>query len=104
SPKEWERKLVMRPEDRKSVIVTGAFVSLLLLVTAISLFLISKENKLFSMKATINTKVANAQGLRTGAAVHFKGIKIGSVSAIEIESLKEIVIRLQVEQDYLQWI
>lgn len=94
----------MRPEDKRNVVLTGAFVTILLFVTAISLFLISKENKLFSSKAIISTKVANAQSLRVGAAVHFKGIKIGSVSSIEIASLNDIIIYLQVETDFLRWI
>lgn len=94
----------MRPEDKKSVLLTGLFVSMLLLVTAISLFLISKENKLFSSKAIITTQVTNAQSLRVGAAVHFKGIKIGSVSSIDIASVKDIVISLNVEQEFLRWI
>ncbi|MBH48635.1 MAG: hypothetical protein CME71_10745 [Halobacteriovorax sp.] len=94
----------MRPEDKKSVIITGTFVVLLLLVTAVSLFLISKENKLFSIKATLSTTVSNAQSVREGAAVHFKGIKIGSVSAIDILSVDKIKISLQVEDNYLKWI
>lgn len=94
----------MRPEDKKSVVITGTFVVILLLVTAISLFFISKENKLFSSKARITTKVANAQGVREGAAVHFKGIKIGSVYSIDIMSVEFIKISLEVENDYLKWI
>tara|TARA_R110000868_G_scaffold287961_3_gene548313 strand:+ start:838 stop:1635 length:798 start_codon:yes stop_codon:yes gene_type:complete len=94
----------MRPEDKKSVIITGTFVVLLLVVTSISLFLISKENKLFSEKATLSTVVSNAQSVREGAAVHFKGIKIGSISAIDILSVDSIRISLQVEDTYLKWI
>ncbi len=94
----------MRPEDKKSIILTGAFVIFLTLVTAVSLFLISKENKLFSQKSEIMTYVSNAQSIRTGSAVHFKGIKIGSISSIDIQSLDKIKITLQVEHEFLRWI
>ncbi len=94
----------MRPEDRKNILLTGIFVSVLLVITAISLFLISKENKLFSTKSIVNTTVSNAQSLREGAAVHFKGIKVGSVNKIEIISVTEINFRLQIETEYLRWI
>lgn len=94
----------MRPEDKKSILITGSFVTFLLLVTAISLFLISKESKLFSLKAEITTRVSNAQSLREGAAVHFKGIKIGSVARVEIASVDDIIIHLAVEQEFLKWI
>ncbi len=94
----------MRPEDKKSIILTGAFVVFLTFVTAISLFLISKENKLFSQKSSIVTYVSNAQSIRTGSAVHFKGIKIGSISSIDIQSLDKIKITLEVEHEFLKWI
>lgn len=94
----------MRPEDKKSIILTGAFVVLLTMVTAVSLFLISKENKLFSQKSTIITYVTNAQSIRSGSAVHFKGIKIGNISSIDIQSLDRIKISLQVEQEFMKWI
>lgn len=94
----------MRPEDRKNIMMTGFFVAALLVITAISLFLISKENKLFSSKSSIKTMVSNAQGLRDGAAVHFKGIKVGGVQRIEIVSVSNIVFHLSIESEFLRWI
>ena len=52
----------------------------------------------------ISTKVKNAQGLRVGAAVHFKGIKVGSVHATKILSVKDILIVLKVKKKHSQWI
>jgi phospholipid/cholesterol/gamma-HCH transport system substrate-binding protein len=52
----------------------------------------------------IHTEVNNADGLKMGAAVKLKGIKVGSVKGIQFEDLDRIKITLGIVEKYNSWI
>ncbi len=93
-----------RANEKKYLLISGAFVSLLLAISFVTVFLLNKENPLFSNKRTINIEVKNAQNLKQGAAVQLKGIKIGTVSSIKIVSLNSIQIKLGILDEYAEWV
>ena len=93
-----------RANERKYLIVSGAFVTLLIALSIITVFLLNKENPLFSEKININVEVKNAQNLKTGAAVQLKGIKIGTVNEVKFKTLDTIIINLGVLSEYAEWV
>ncbi len=93
-----------KPTDKKNYLISGIFISVLLIVVMITIFMLNKENPLFSSKIYIKTQVKSAQNLKDGAAVQLRGIKVGSVSAIEFKDLDTLQITLGVNEKYHEWI
>lgn len=95
---------MFKPTDKKNYLISGIFISILLLVVMVTIFMLNKENPLFSSKIYVKTLVKSAQNLKDGAAVQLKGIKVGSVSSIEFKDLDTLQITLGVNAKYHEWI
>lgn len=95
---------MFKPSDKKNYLVSGIFISVLLLVAMVTIFMLNKENPVLSSKIYIKTEVKNAQNLKEGAAVQLKGVKVGSVSSIEFKTLDTLQITLGVNEKYHEWI
>lgn len=93
-----------KPTDKKHYLVSGFFISILLMISMVTIFMLNKENPLFSRKFNIKVEVANAQNLKIGGAVQLKGIKVGSVIAIDFKNLETLVVTLGILNDYQEWI
>ena len=93
-----------KPTDRKNYLISGIFISILLLVVMGTIFMLNKENPLFSSKVYIKTQVKSAQNLKEGAAVQLRGMKVGSVSSIEFKDLETLEITLGITEKYREWI
>ncbi len=96
--------MLILEKEQKNLIISGFFISVLLILTFLSIFFLSKESSLFSSKIIIKTKVSNAKNLKIGAAVQLKGIKVGTVEDIVFSDLNEILIFLKVNATYSPWI
>lgn len=95
---------MFKPTDKKNYLISGIFLSVLLVVVMVTIFMLNKENPLFSSKILIKTEVKSAQSLKDGAAVQLKGIKVGSIQLIEFKNLETLVITLGVNVKYREWI
>jgi len=95
---------MIKPSDKKNYIISGIFISLLLSVSMVTIFMINKENSLFSSKISIKAEVKSAQNLKDGAAVQLRGVKVGSVSSIKFKSVETLIITIGVNADYKEWI
>lgn len=95
---------MFKPTDKKNYLISGVFISVLLLVVMATIFMLNKENPLFSSRVFIKTQVASAQNLKDGAAVQLRGIKVGSVSDISFKNLETLEITLGVNSKYREWI
>lgn len=95
---------MFKPTDRKNYLISGIFISILLLIVMVTIFMLNKENPLFSSKINIKTQVKSAQNLKDGAAVQLKGIKVGSIQSIEFKNLDTLEITLGVTEKYRTWI
>jgi len=96
--------MIIRPKDKKNILLSGIFLFILIALTSVSVFLLSKDSSLFSKNIVLHTYVDNVQNLKQGAPVQLKGIKIGTVSAIQFESVDKIKISIGIKQEFLQWI
>lgn len=94
----------MRERDIKNLTKVGFFIALLLSIFMLIIVSIGKENSFFESKTSLKTNVNNAQGLKTGAMVQYRGIKIGKVEDINILSVDDIQILMEVAEKYLKWI
>jgi phospholipid/cholesterol/gamma-HCH transport system substrate-binding protein len=93
-----------KPSDKKNYLIAGFFISILLLVSMVTVFMLNKENPLFSRKFYLKIEVSSAQNLKPGAAIQLKGIKVGSVASIDFKNLDTLVITLGILSDYQEWI
>ncbi len=95
---------MFKPSDKKNYLISGIFITILLAVVSVNIFMLYKQNPLFSSRIYLKTEVKNAQNLKEGAAVQLKGIKVGSVTDITFKDLDTLVINLAVNSEYTEWI
>lgn len=95
---------MIKPTDKKNYLVSGIFISILLIIVMVTIFMLNKENPLFSSMIIIKTQVKSAQNLKDGAGVQLKGIKVGNVKSIDFKDQDTLEISLSVNQKYQEWI
>lgn len=93
-----------RKKDKQNLVKVGAFISALTLVLMIMVASIGKESSLFAPKATITARVSNVSNLKPGSYVELKGIRVGTVSSIDIISEDEVQILFTILEKELKWI
>jgi phospholipid/cholesterol/gamma-HCH transport system substrate-binding protein len=96
--------MIIRPQDKINIFYSGIFVIISLVIIAVSIFMLSSENNVFTRTIDISISVENAQNLKRGAEVQLRGIKIGSIGEISVESLDNLIIVLRVNHAYRDWI
>ena len=95
---------MIKPNDKKNYLISGIFISILLAISMVTIFMLNKENSLFSRRVYIKTEVKSAQSLKDGAAVQLKGVKIGSISSIQFKNVETLIITLGINADYKEWV
>lgn len=93
-----------RKEDQKKLLKAGLFLSFLTVILMMMIISIGKENSFFETKTLLKARVSNVSNLQPGSYVELRGIKIGTVSKIEIISEEEVEISMKVLQSQLKWI
>jgi phospholipid/cholesterol/gamma-HCH transport system substrate-binding protein len=96
--------MIIRPKDKKEIIISGVFVTLSLILATVFVFMLSSESSLFATKSSIYTYMTNSQSLKAGSAVQLKGIKIGSVKNVSLSDLDKIKIEITVLDEFLPYI
>lgn len=94
----------IRKKDKKNVIRVGAFISALTLVLMIMVTSIGKEHSVFAPKLIVTARVENVSNLKPGSYVELKGIRVGSVEAIDIISPEMVEIKAKILASHLKWI
>ncbi len=90
----------MRLSRATKEISVGAFVSIGLILFAVGVMAISKEQRLFSRKSKYWTRFDNTSGLTDGSPVRLVGVQIGTVSEIEFpEDIRETKIKVAFSVD-----
>lgn len=94
----------MRKQDQKNLVKSGIFVSCMIAVFMVFTVTIGKESSWLVPKSHLKAIVPSAQGLKNGAVVEFKGIKIGTVDKIKVLSTTEIGLDLIIQEKFLKFI
>jgi len=90
-----EGKGPLRLSRATKEISVGAFVSIGLILFAVGVMAISKEQRLFSRKTKYWTRFDNTSGLTEGSPVRLVGVQIGTVTEIEFpEDIRETKIKV----------
>ena len=85
----------MRLSRATKEVSVGAFVSIGLILFAVGVMAISKEQRLFSRKTRYWTQFDNTSGLSEGSPVRLVGVQIGTITDIEFpEDLRESKIKV----------
>lgn len=85
----------MRLSNAAREISVGAFVATGLVLFAVGVMAISKEQRLFSRKTSYWTHFENTSGLAEGSPVRLVGVQIGTVTEIEFpEDIRETKIKV----------
>lgn len=94
----------VRRKDKINVIKVGAFVTGLTLILMIMIVSIGKETALFEPKVDIRAHVENVSNLKVGSYVELKGIRVGTVTGINIISEEEVEVIMTILEKELRWI
>ena len=94
----------VRKKDKINMVKVGAFVAGLTLILMIIIVSIGKESALFEPKIDIKARVASVSNLKSGSYVELKGIRVGSVTEVEIISEDEVEIIMTILEKELRWI
>lgn len=94
----------MKQQEKKNLIKSGIFVFSMLIVFMIFTFTIGNESAWFTKKTPLKALVPSAQGLKVGAVVEFRGIKVGTLDKIKVVSNEEVSLDFNVNTDYLPFI
>jgi phospholipid/cholesterol/gamma-HCH transport system substrate-binding protein len=94
----------VRKKDQKNLVKVGIFISALTVILMVIVISIGKESSLFEPKVIIKARVPDVSNLKSGSYVELKGIRIGSVDAINIISDEEVEISMKILQSQLRWI
>lgn len=96
--------MTTRQKDKKNLVKVGFFLSALTAILMIMVVSIGKENSIFDKKIDIKARVGNVSALKPGSYVEFKGIRIGTVTQINIISDDEVEITMNVLDKELKWV
>lgn len=91
-------------ESTTSKLKLGAFVAAGILVLLFFLFFIGKNKNLFSSTITLNGMFGDVSGLTEGNNVRLAGIKVGTVTSVEIISDSLVKVSLIVEKEAQKFI
>src|ERR1044071_5949396 len=94
----------METQEIKQNILLGAFVfgGIILLLSAI--FYLGKENSIFNKTFQVSAIFKNVEGLKEGDNVWLSGVKIGTVTGVQIVSQGKVVVKLSLKNNQHQFI
>ena len=88
----------MEKNDLKQRIKLGAFVITGALLFVVSLLFIGTASNLFSKTFTIAAIFKNVEGLKEGDKVWLSGVQIGTVKAVRIVKVGEVIVSLSLKE------
>lgn len=88
--------------QKRRLLRVGLFAVIGFLITAIGVFVIGDRQNLFGDTFKIGARFANTDGLFSGAAVVLNGIRVGSVSTVELafDTTTYVHVGMTIEEEY----
>lgn len=80
--------------------VAGLFVMGAVVLALVSTFGVAVRKGWFSSKVSFQTSVESAEGLHSGTQVQMAGLRVGSVTDVELVSAKEVKIKFEVLEKF----
>ncbi len=82
-------------KEKRSELFIGISITLATVIVIFGMLFLERAT-IFSQGLTINMVVENAQGIGKGSEVQYRGVKVGTVTAIKVQP-EQVVVELQVE-------
>lgn len=82
----------------------GMFVTIGLILFAVTIFLIGRQKNLFGSTFQLQSKFKNVNGLKLGNNVRFSGINVGTVSEISFVSDTSVMVVLTLKEEVQKYI
>lgn len=94
----------METKEIKQQVKLGAFVVTGMALFLVAVFFIGAENNIFSRTFDVAAVFRNVEGLKEGDNVWLSGVKIGTVTGVEIVSQGKVVVKLSLKNNQHQFI
>jgi phospholipid/cholesterol/gamma-HCH transport system substrate-binding protein len=94
----------MKTSTTKQDIKLGLFVFIGICLFLAAVFVIGKDNNMFSRKMYAFVVFHNVEGLKVGDNVWLSGVKIGIVKDVKIVSAGKVIIRVQIKDEHSEFI
>jgi phospholipid/cholesterol/gamma-HCH transport system substrate-binding protein len=94
----------METKEVAQQVKLGAFVLAGLALFLISIFFIGSENNIFSRTFNVAAVFKNVEGLKEGDNVWLSGVKIGTVTGVQIVSQGQVIVSLSLKHNQHQFI
>jgi phospholipid/cholesterol/gamma-HCH transport system substrate-binding protein len=94
----------MKTSTTKQDIKLGLFVFIGICLFLAAVFVIGKDNNMFSKKMYAYVVFKNVEGLKVGDNVWLSGVKIGIVKDVKIVSTGKVIIRVQIKDEHSSFI
>lgn len=94
----------METKSNSYKVKLGLFIVIGLVFFLALIFLIGSQQNLFSSQIHLTTTFKNASGLKSGSAVRFSGIDVGTVDNVEIVNDSTVRVNLSVKDDVKKFI
>lgn len=88
----------MEVRKYKHAFIVGTFILLALVIFIVTVFTLGGEKKSFSRKFSVKLIFSEINGLKKGNNVWFAGVKIGTVTKIELTSPSTVEVTVSVEK------
>lgn len=90
----------MRIRFNKFEKVAGLFVGFAILACVLGTVAIAVKNGWFSYKVSYYTELESADGIHAGTVVQIAGLRVGSVTAVELESNDRVKVKFEVLEKF----
>jgi phospholipid/cholesterol/gamma-HCH transport system substrate-binding protein len=94
----------METKEVAQQVKLGAFVLAGIALFLISVFFIGSENNIFSKTFNVSAAFKNVEGLKEGDNVWLSGVKIGTVTGVQIASQGRVIVTLSLKHNQHEFI
>ncbi|SEW51643.1 MlaD family protein [Chitinophaga arvensicola] len=89
---------------KKRAVIVGIFVFLGLAIFVTAVFMLGKQQKLFSKSIQVKAVFKDVNGLSVGRNILYSGVKIGTVKKISFVRTNEILVLMNIDQSSQEFI
>ena len=94
----------MDSSENKRATIVGLFLALGLVVFVVGVFTLGSQSKSFSKSIHISSVFDDVAGLKTGNAVWFSGVKVGSINSIHFIGPSQVDVRMSIDASIQQYV
>ncbi len=94
----------MKSQEIKQTTQVGIFVLVGIILFAIAVFMVGKQETFFSKNFDLQTQFKDVKGLTQGNNVWFAGVKIGTVKEVDIISDTVVTVVMRIKENHREFI